>query len=77
MTHTARTVSLLAAVFRASYLWQDPESEEYKKPKSVSAATYCGCLFQWVERQLDDKSLFPSCEYRSIPARRTTLTVGW
>jgi len=44
----------------ATYLWMDNESEEYKKPTQVPAATYCECLFGWVERQLDDTSLFPN-----------------
>merc|ERR1711865_317274 len=44
----------------ATYLWMDAESEEYKKPTQVPAAIYCECLFQWVERQLDDSSLFPN-----------------
>eukprot|EP00658_Telonema_sp_P-2_P006530 TRINITY_DN12473_c0_g2_i1.p1 TRINITY_DN12473_c0_g2~~TRINITY_DN12473_c0_g2_i1.p1 ORF type:complete len:212 (-),score=60.30 TRINITY_DN12473_c0_g2_i1:283-918(-) len=44
----------------ASYLWMDPQNEKYKKPTAVSAATYCECLFLWVERQLDDKALFPN-----------------
>eukprot|EP00656_Telonema_subtile_P041282 TRINITY_DN463_c0_g3_i1.p1 TRINITY_DN463_c0_g3~~TRINITY_DN463_c0_g3_i1.p1 ORF type:complete len:222 (-),score=67.38 TRINITY_DN463_c0_g3_i1:120-785(-) len=44
----------------ASYLWQDPMSDEFKKPTQVSAAKYCECLFLWVERQLDDKNIFPN-----------------
>ena len=40
------------------YLWSDGRS----KPKEVPACEYIRLLFEWVENQLDDETIFPSME---------------
>eukprot|EP01119_Soliformovum_irregulare_P022811 TRINITY_DN786_c0_g1_i3.p1 TRINITY_DN786_c0_g1~~TRINITY_DN786_c0_g1_i3.p1 ORF type:complete len:233 (+),score=58.91 TRINITY_DN786_c0_g1_i3:201-899(+) len=40
-----------------TYKWQDPK--KYPKPTMVSADKYIELLFEWVNVQLDDESIFP------------------
>lgn len=39
------------------YLWCD--NENYKKPTALSAPQYISLLMEWIEKQINDESLFP------------------
>jgi len=39
------------------YLWCDNES--YKKPTHLAAPQYIALLMEWIEKQINDESLFP------------------
>jgi len=45
-------------LLRYEYLWQD--GKEFKKPTALSARNYHDRLFEWVESQLHDESIFPA-----------------
>jgi len=42
---------------RVEYLWQD--GIRYKKPEQLPAREYIQCLFDWVEMQVFDETIFP------------------
>lgn len=44
-------------LLRYEYHWADGSN---KKPVKVSAPDYVDHLFQWVQKQLDDETIFPS-----------------
>lgn len=46
---------MCAGTFR--YLWSD--GTKYPRPIEVSAPTYIGLLFAWVDEQLSDETIFP------------------
>ena len=48
----------MSAGAKWQYLWQD--GDQYKNPTAVPAKVYIELLFAWVEKLLDDQSVFPS-----------------
>ena len=50
--------SVMSAGPKYEYLWAD--GHEYRQPTKVSAPKYVSCLFAWVQKQLDDESIFPT-----------------
>ena len=44
--------------YRYEYLWAD--GTEVKKPIKLSAPEYVDYLMTWVQKQLDDETVFPS-----------------
>ena len=41
------------------YLWQDSTVAEFKKPRALSAPDYHEKLFDWIQTQICDESIFP------------------
>ncbi|CAG8556493.1 5280_t:CDS:2 [Acaulospora colombiana] len=55
---TPQECPVMSAGPKVEYLWSD--NEKYKKPVELSAPDYVNHLMEWVQRQLDDESMFPS-----------------
>jgi MOB kinase activator 1 len=49
------------------YLWMDKDSADYKKPVAVSASKYISLLMDWIEKQVNDESIFPSDPNQPFP----------
>lgn len=58
--------SVMSAGPKYEYLWAD--GHEYRQPTKVSAPKYVSCLFAWVQKQLDDESIFPTQPGASFPS---------
>jgi len=54
---TEKTCPTMCAGPKFEYRWMD--GEEIMKPMECSAPVYCGYLFRWVEKQIDDEKIFP------------------
>ena len=54
---TMQTCPVMSGGAKYEYLWQD--SEQYKKPTHLSAPEYIGLLMDWIEKQINDESVFP------------------
>ena len=52
--------AVMSAGSKYEYLWADACTPEYKAPTKVSAPKYVSLLFAWVQKQLDDETLFPT-----------------
>jgi MOB kinase activator 1 len=55
---TAETCPRMRAGPNYSYLWSD--SHKYKKATELPAPVYIGLLFDWVDEQLSNETIFPS-----------------
>eukprot|EP00879_Flechtneria_rotunda_P012197 GHRR01012738.1.p1 GENE.GHRR01012738.1~~GHRR01012738.1.p1 ORF type:complete len:222 (+),score=57.41 GHRR01012738.1:121-786(+) len=54
---TERNCEVMSAGSKYEYLWAD--GVKYKKPVRLSAPEYVDKLFDWIEDQIDDPSVFP------------------
>jgi hypothetical protein len=54
---TDETCPVMSGGPKYEYLWCD--HERYKKPTHLSAPQYIGLLMDWIEKQINDESLFP------------------
>lgn len=55
-----KTCPRMIATEEYEYLWQDSSDSRYKKPTKMSAPEYIEHLMNWVQRYLDDDSIFPA-----------------
>jgi MOB kinase activator 1 len=63
---TEKTCPTMCAGPKFEYRWMD--GEEIVKPIECSAPVYCGYLFRWVEKQIDDEKIFPKKQGDAFPA---------
>lgn len=54
---TDETCTVMSGGPKYEYLWCD--NETYKKPTHLTAPKYIALLMEWVEKQINDESLFP------------------
>lgn len=54
---TDKSCEVMSAGSKYEYLWAD--GVRYKRPVRLSAPEYIDKLFDWVESQMDDNSIFP------------------
>jgi MOB kinase activator 1 len=62
---TEKTCPTMCAGPKFEYRWMD--GEEVMKPMECSAPVYCGYLFRWVEKQIDDEKIFPKKQGDAFP----------
>ena len=63
---TEKTCPTMCAGPKFEYRWMD--GEEVVKPMECSAPVYCGYLFRWVEKQVDDEKIFPKKQGDAFPS---------
>lgn len=63
----------MSAGRRYEYQWQDPASNEYRRPLRVPARQYVELLMQWIERHIDDEAIFPTEPGAPFPADFDTI----
>jgi hypothetical protein len=54
---TDETCKTMSGGAKYEYLWCD--GEQYKKPTQLSASKYITLLMEWVEKHINDESIFP------------------
>ncbi|ODQ65785.1 hypothetical protein NADFUDRAFT_82752 [Nadsonia fulvescens var. elongata DSM 6958] len=54
------TCPRMTATDEYEYLWQDSNSELYKRPTKMSAPAYIEHLMMWVQGYLDNETVFPN-----------------
>jgi hypothetical protein len=54
---TDETCPLMSGGSKYEYLWCD--NDLYKKPTALSAPKYTILLMEWIEKQINDESIFP------------------
>ena len=42
------------------YQWLDKSDKKYQEPKPVPAKEYMILLMDWIKKQIDDETIFPS-----------------
>eukprot|EP01065_Artemidia_motanka_P000750 TRINITY_DN10344_c2_g1_i2.p1 TRINITY_DN10344_c2_g1~~TRINITY_DN10344_c2_g1_i2.p1 ORF type:complete len:260 (+),score=75.21 TRINITY_DN10344_c2_g1_i2:89-781(+) len=52
---------------RYEYHWRDTDDPKYKKATKVSAPQYVELLMNWIEKQINDESVFPTEEANPYP----------
>ena len=55
---TKETCPVMSGGPKYEYLWCD--NENYKKPTHLPANQYIGLLMEWIEKQINDESIFTS-----------------
>ena len=53
---------------RYEYLWQDADSEKYKKPTRLPAKEYMALLMDYIEARINDEDIFPSSTNVPFPS---------
>ena len=64
---TAENCPIMSSGPRFEYLWKDPP--RYPKAVRVSAPEYVSLLMGWIERQINDESVFPSADDAEYPEK--------
>jgi hypothetical protein len=54
---TEETCAVMSGGVKYEYLWCD--NDQYKKPTQLSAPKYISLLMEWIEKQINDETLFP------------------
>ena len=71
---TEKTCPTMCAGPKFEYRWMD--GEEITKPMECSAPVYCGYLFRWVEKQIDDEKIFPKKQGDAFPREPSLMRAG-
>ncbi|KAH0521596.1 hypothetical protein LTLLF_100165 [Microtus ochrogaster] len=62
---TERTCPVMSGGPKYEYRWQD--DLKYKKPTALPAPQYMNLLMDWIEVQINNEDIFPTCVGESLP----------